>query len=244
MTIDKKSPIPAYFQLKGILMDRIRGGVYVPGGLIPSERELGESFGLSRMTVRQALNQLVAEGVLHRDKGRGTFVSRIKLEQRNIMSFSDAVRAKGLVPSARILHFGLSPAESVVRTALDLPDGDRVFVLRRLRLASGVPVGIEEDFLPETLFPGLDSHDLTASLYRLISMEYAHSVTHIDNDVEAGRPDKEEREWLDMPANVPVLRVNGVNYAETGVKLFYERSTYRSDEYRFSMRVTVNRTLE
>jgi GntR family transcriptional regulator len=245
MYVDKKSPIPAYFQLKNIILKKIQSGEYIVGSLIPSERDLGESFGISRMTVRQALNQLVLEGVLNREKGRGTFVSRSKLEQKNIMSFSEAVRRKGLVPSAKVLRFGGEDAPEEVAEALGLKDGEKVYVLRRLRLAGGVPVGIEEDFLPQRYCPGLERLDLTGSLYRLIKEEYDHTINYVDNVIEASRPTREERELLDMGgSSIPVIRVTGVNYTESGIRLFYERSAYRSDEYKCSMRIYVSKNLE
>ena len=93
MWIDKKSPIPAYYQLKKILLKKIEEGQFTVGSMIPSERDLSQTYGISRMTVRQALSQLVADGLLHREKGRGTFVSPVKLVLINIMSFSNTVRA-------------------------------------------------------------------------------------------------------------------------------------------------------
>jgi len=244
MFVDKKSPIPAYFQLKNIILKNIQSGAYTAGSLIPSERDLGECFGISRMTVRQALNQLVLEGVLNRERGRGTFVSRSKLEQKNIMSFSEAVRQKGLVPSAKVLNFISVEADAGMMDVLGLRDIEKVYVLKRLRLASFIPVGIEEDFIPQKYCPGLERFDLTGSLYRLIKEEYSYSINYVDNVVEASRPTREERELLEMSSGVPVIRVAGVNYTESGIKLFRERAVYRSDEYKYSMRVYVNKNLE
>src|SRR5512142_1421027 len=160
MFVDKKSPIPAYYQLKNIILKKINNGEYAEGDLIPSERDLGESFSISRMTVRQALNQLVMEGVLTREKGRGTFVSRSKLEQKNIMSFSEAVRRKGMEPSTRVLHFSCDAAAEDLQEILGLKAGEKLYVLRRLRLADGTPVGIEEDFIPIKYCPDMERHDL------------------------------------------------------------------------------------
>jgi GntR family transcriptional regulator len=244
MFVDKKSPIPAYYQLKNIILKKIHSGEYAEGRLIPSERDLGESFSISRMTVRQALNQLVMEGVLNREKGRGTFVSHSKLEQKNIMSFSEAVRRKGLEPSTRVLHFSSDAAGEDLQEVLGLKNGEKVYVLRRLRLAGGTPVGIEEDFIPVKYCPDMEDFDLTGSLYKLIKEQYSHEITYVDNVVEAARPTKEERELLEIPPSVPVLRVTGLNYTETGIKLFHERSTYRSDEYKCSMRIYVNKNIE
>ena len=244
MFVDKKSPIPAYFQLKNIILKKIQSGEYPAGSLIPSERDLGENFSISRMTVRQALNQLVLEGVLNREKGRGTFVSRSKLEQKNIMSFSEAVRQKGLTPGAKVIFFKKEEAPDDVRDALDLKPGEKVYILKRLRLASGTPVGIEEDFIPERYCPQLERYELTSSLYRLIKEEYSYTIANVDNVVEAGKPTKDEKELLQITGSIPLLRVTSVNFTDTGVKLIHERSAYRSDEYKYSMRVYVNKNME
>ena len=244
MYVDKKSPIPVYYQLKNIILKKIQSGEYAEGSLIPSERDLGESLDISRMTVRQALNQLVAEGVLYREKGRGTFVSRSKIEQRNIMSFSDTVAMKGLVPTTRVLHFTKISIDEDIASILGIKANEKVYVLKRLRLANGVPVGIEEDFIPEKYCSSLEKFDLTLSLYKLIKDEYSYTISYIDNVIEASKPTKEEREQLDISNNVPVLRITGVNYTETDIKLFYERSVYRSDEYKYNVRVFVNKNME
>ncbi len=244
MFVDKKSLIPAYYQLKNIILKKIHSGEYPEGSLIPSERDLGESFSISRMTVRQALNQLVTEGVLNREKGRGTFVSHSKLEQKNIMSFSEYVRRKGMEPSTRVLHFSCDAAAEDLQEALGLRDVERIYVLKRLRLADNVPVAIEEVFIPAKYCPGMEQHDLTGSLYKLIKEQYSHEISYVDNVVEAARPTKEERELLEAAVSIPMLKITSLNYTETGIKLFYERSAYRADEYKYSMRITVNKNIE
>lgn len=244
MYVDKKSPIPVYYQLKNLILKKIGDGDFPAGSLIPSERELSESLDISRMTVRQALNQLVAEGVLYREKGRGTFVSRTKLEQRNIMSFSETVISKGLVPSTKVLRFSKEQAGQDINDILGLKSGEKVYVIKRLRLASSVPVGIEEDYIPEKYCHDLERHDLTASLYKLFKEEYSHSISYVDNVIESSRPTREERELLGSSNSTPVLRVTAVIYTETHLKLFYERSAYRSDEYKYNVRVYVNKNME
>lgn len=244
MYVDKKSPIPVYYQLKNIILKKIQNGEYAEGSLIPSERDLGESLRISRMTVRQALNQLVAEGVLFREKGKGTFVSKSKIEQRNIMSFSETVAMKGLVPTTRVLHFSKVNIDDDIAGILELQTGEKVYILKRLRLAGGIPVGIEEDFIPEKYCPGLENYDLSQSLYKLIKDEYSYIINYIDNVIESSKPVKEEREQLNITGSVPVLRVTGVNFTEKDIKLFYERSVYRSDEYKYNVRVHVNKNIE
>jgi GntR family transcriptional regulator len=241
MQIDKKSPIPVYYQLKNLLQKKIQSGEYAEGSLIPSERELGDSLGISRMTVRQALNQLVTEGLLYREKGRGTFVATKKLEQRNNMSFSDTVRKKGMTPSTRVLEFTRIKEAFDIKTLLELEEQDEIHVIKRVRYANEQPVAIEEVFIPVEFCPGLEKHDLTSSLYRLLREEYSYTIDFIDNTMEAAKPTKEEKELLDIPAGVPVLRVSGTSYAAAGKKLFYERDVYRSDLFNYSVRIYMGR---
>lgn len=237
MFIDKKSPIPAYFQLKNIILKRIKDGEYPEGGLIPSERDLGECLGISRMTVRQAFNQLVSEGILYREKGRGTFVSKSKIKQRNIMSFSETVRNKGLVPSTQVLRFGKVLDRADIRDILELQERETLYGIKRLRLANEKPVGIEEVFIPERYCPHLEDHDLEMSLYKLLKEQYSLVVNCMECSVDAAKAAKEEKKLLGLTEAVPVLRITGISYNDSGTKLFYEKDTYRSDEYNYNVRI-------
>ena len=241
MQIDKKSPIPVYYQLKNIISGMIAEGEYTEGSLIPSERELGDALGISRMTVRQALNNLVNEGVLYREKGRGTFVAKTKIEQKNIMSFSEIVARKGMEPSTRVLYFKKEEAAEEIRGILELKENKFIYNIKRLRLANNIPVGIEQAIIPELHCPGLEKFDLTQSLYRLIREEYRHSIGYVDNVIQAAKPTKEERGLLEISPQTPVLSAACVSFTEADVKLLYERLVYRSDEYKFNIRVYGNR---
>jgi len=241
MYIDKKSPIPVYYQLKNIILKKIKDGEFTEGSLIPSERDLGEELNISRMTVRQALNQLVTEGVLYREKGRGTFVAKSKIVQRNIMSFSDTVRNKGLVPSTVILHYEKISDRNDINTILDLKEDDKLYNIKRLRLANDVPIAIEEVFIPERYCPRLEAFDLKSSLYKLLKEEYSFSISYIDNVIEAVKPTKEEKKLLDLPDATPVLRITNTSHNDDGTRLFYEKDVYRSDEYTYNVRIYMNR---
>jgi len=238
MFINKKSPIPAYYQLKNAILKKIESGEFGPDNPIPSERDLSSTLNISRMTVRQALNQLVLEGVLYREKGKGTFVSKTKFEQRNIMSFSDLVQKKGMMPSTKVLNFRKLQAGPTMSDILEIPETSMVYNIKRLRLANGIPVGIEEVFIPEKFCPELEQFDLTASLYKLVRENYLHVINHVDNIIEASKPLREEKELLGISTGIPVLRVSATYYVENGTKLFYEKSVYRSDEYKYNVRVS------
>jgi len=241
MYIDKKSPIPVYYQLKTLVLDKIKKGEYPEGSLIPSERDLGESLNISRMTVRQALNQLVSEGVLYREKGKGTYVSKSKIVQRNIMSFSESVRKKGLVPSTDVLNFTRVADRPDIKEMLDLNANEVLYCVKRLRLANGLPIGIEEVYIPEKFCPDLEKHDLKTSLYKLLKEEYSLSVDYMDSSVEAAKASKEEKKLLGLTDNIPVLRISSVSYSDTGMKLLHQKDVYRSDEYSYNVRIFVNR---
>ncbi len=237
MYINKKSPVPVYFQLRNSIMERIKNGEYKLGSLIPSERELSEQLGISRMTVRQALSLLVNEGVLYREKGRGTFVSKIVFEQKNIMSFSEMVRKKGAKPKTEILYFKEVKSPPDISIQLDMEDNEKIYNLKRLRFADNNPVAIEEVFIPVSYCPNMVKDDLSGSLYSLLQDKYSYTISFMDNRIQAVLPSQEEKSLLHIAGNTPLLSINGVNYTEKGLKLFFEKSIYRSDEYEYSVRV-------
>lgn len=244
MILDKSSSIPVYYQLKEIIQNRIQSGEYVEGGSIPSERELAKDFGISRMTVRQALNQMVAEGLLVREKGRGTFVAKHKIQQKNISSFSETVRAKGMVPSTKVLYFKKEAAGDEVSNSLDISKDTQVYAVKRLRLANDIPVGLEQVFIPVDFCPDLESHQLEASLYQLISEKYGISIDYMDNIIEASVTTTDERKLLNISTSTPVLRITGVSFILGGRKFSYERDIYRADQYSYNARIFLNRNPE
>lgn len=237
MNINKKSPIPVYYQLKNLILEKIKKGEYASGELIPSERELSESLGISRMTVRQALSQLVTEGHLYREKGRGTFVTARKIEQNNIRSFSDLVRERGMQPSTHILSFTKETGLFDIAKELGLPADETMYYIKRLRRADHMPIAIEEAFIPEKFCPGLDTYDLTQSLYRVLEQNYGYKILYVDNSIESTRPDKEQKSLLELPSDVHILKIQGVSYSGEGMPLLYERNVYRADKYAYTVRI-------
>src|SRR5215471_6136578 len=144
-TIYRNSPVPRYHQLKEILREKIRAGELKPGDLIPSERELSETYGISRMTARQAITELVNEGVFYREQGKGTFVTRNKITQQlmRLTGFTEDIRSRGQLPSTKVLVAEMRPASEVVAEKLRISMGQLVFCIQRLRLADGEPLAIE-----------------------------------------------------------------------------------------------------
>src|SRR3989442_12850833 len=143
--IYRNSPLPRYYQLKEIMRERVRAGEWQPGDLIPSERELGETYGISRMTARQAITDLVNEGLFYREQGKGTFVSRNKITQQliHLTGFTEDIRARGQRPGTRVLSAEMRLADEPTAERLRINPGALIFHLQRLRLADGEPLAIE-----------------------------------------------------------------------------------------------------
>jgi len=241
MVLDRNGSIPVYSQLKTIIQNRIQSGEYSEGTVIPSERELAKDFGISRMTVRQALNQMVAEGMLVRERGKGTFVSNRKIQHKNISSFSETVRAKGMVPSTRVLCFQKETAGDDIAGKLGISKNDQVYVFKRLRLADGIPVGLEQVYIPAFLCPDLESFELESSLYQLINDKYGIKISYMDNTIEASVTTAEERKLLKISSSVPVIRITGISYITDGRKFSFERDIYRGDQYSYNARIFLER---
>jgi GntR family transcriptional regulator len=235
--------VPTYLKLKEELQQRIENGELVPGERLPSERDLAEMKGLSRMTVRQALSELVAAGALYREQGRGTFVSARKMQQRNISSFSETVRLRGFTPGTRVLEFAVCRPPGDIAERLMLPAGSETYRALRIRLADSTPVAVEEVFIPLHICPGLTRQDLSGSLYRLMTDTFGHRIGSADSSVSARLPGSRDQKYLAVPRQTPVLRVISLYYSAGGLTLYYERAVYRSDMYEYNIRISTQPTI-
>jgi GntR family transcriptional regulator len=235
--INPKSPIPKYHQLREILIDFIEseGTVNAP---IPSERELSDTHGLSRMTVRQAVDSLVAEGRLYRVPGRGTFVARPKMElQVRLASFTEDMRTRGMKSASTTLAMERVAASSHIARELEISKGEPVIRLERLRLADDIPMALEVTHLPERLVPDLSESDLDTSLYRVLAEKYGVSLTWGEQTIEAGAADSVVAGLLHIATGGVVLRMRRHSYCDD-VRVEYAQSTYRADRYQLWVPLT------
>jgi GntR family transcriptional regulator len=210
-----------------------------PGSAAPSERDLVQHFGVARMTVRQALDTLVAEGLLERIPGRGTFVARARLDvQVRLCSYTEEMVRRGLKPSSRTLLARMETAGPGVARALELGEGELVVHWQRLRLADGVPMCVEDAYLGDSIVPKFLEAGLPESLYAELERRDL-LPTWAEDSVCADRARPEEGELLGTEEGAPVLRV--ARRAVAGdVAVEVSRSTYRAD--RFSVWVPLTRT--
>jgi len=204
------------------------------GDSIPSERQLGVDLGVSRLTVRAALDELVREGYLVRRRGAGTFVAEPKVAKGiDITSFSDDMRARGLTPGSRTIELRTIPAGARLGRILHVSPSEAVVAVKRLRLADGDPMAIELLHVRSSLVPGLTARDLEQnSFYDLLTSRYDVSIVGGTQTVEPTVTNEEESEALGVPLHSPALLFERVTRTAAGEVVEYTSSTYRGDRYR------------
>lgn len=200
-----------------------------PGSPAPSERELVHRFGVARMTVRQAMDALVVEGLLERIPGRGTFVARPRLMPSPISGFTEEMQRRGMLAESQTLVARPEKAGPGVARALDLCEGDAVIHWRRLRRADQAPMCVEDAYLNEALLPGFLQCAMPTSLYADLAARELRP-TWAEDSISAGTAGADEAGLLEVPVGDPVLRHS--RRAMSGSQLVeVSRSVYRADRF-------------
>ena len=234
--IYRNSPLPRYYQLKEIMRERVQSDEWKPGDLIPSERELSEKYGISRMTARQAITDLVNEGLFYREQGKGTFVSQRKITQQliRLTGFTEDIKARGQKPGTKVISAQMFPADETTAEKLSIDPGTLIFRLQRLRLADDEPLAIE---LSQTNFKGCErllEEDLEQnSLYRLLETKYGIPLMEADQELEAGLAGNEEVQLLKISLGRPVLFTRRITYTERNQPIEYAKAVYCGNKYVF-----------
>ncbi len=233
--INKNSPVPIYHQLEEYIKQQIENGLLKEDALIPSEREFAERFQISRMTVRQAINNLVSEGYLKRQKGRGTFVSKKKVEQelQGMTSFTEDMLSRGMTPSSALLSFQIIPADQKIAANLKTTENASVYKLKRIRLADGAPMALETAYIPVEIVPGLTEENSNLSLYQYIEENLSLSISEAKQEIEASIANNLDAEALAITEGDPILLIERISYLENGTPFELVKSTFRADRYRF-----------
>ena len=234
----RASPVPLYIQIDEELRGQIESGELGPLVQVPSETDLAEHFSVSRMTARKALDRLVADGMLFRQPGKGTFVAPTKIAHgaSQGLSFSAAMKAQGLSCETRILEAETIRAPSNVARALSLSSGAQAIFLRRLRLIDGEPVAIHLSYLPARLSALLDA-DLSGSLADLMSHVGAR-VERSEDRVEAVLATGEEARLLKVHEGSPLVLIRGTAYSAGNEPVRYTEALYPGGRWQFSIQVT------
>lgn len=235
-SIDKHSPIPMYYQIMNQLREKIVGGEYTVGDALPPERELVETYQVSRMTIRQAISELVNEGILDRRKGIGTFVAPPKLEQplNSLTSFTEDMAQRGMKAGGRIVSFKERLPDPPLRKTLGLSAEENVFEFVRLRLADEEPMALETTSLVASLCPGLQVEDLeNQSLYKVLTERWGLQLDYATQSLEPILAPPYEATLLHVAPGSPLLLMHRITYDSSGRAFEHVKSLYRGDRYKF-----------
>jgi GntR family transcriptional regulator len=226
--------VPKHEQLRTILAE-LATDTLEPGDLFPSERQLCIDHGVSRITVRAAIGQLVSEGLLERVRGKGTFVAtRTARSRLHLASFHEDMRRLGLTPTTVVLEVeGAVPPVATIN-ALSLRSGQECIRVRRLRLADGAPMSVDDAWYNAALLPDLDSCDLRRSIYDTLRDRYRLPIDRAEQTVAAAEAGDEYAVLLGITPSRPVLLFDRVSFSG-GRAVEHSQSRYRGDRYELQM---------
>ena len=234
--IDPDSLIPLYAQLEKILLKRITSGEFLPGDMIPSEIELGSEYGISRITVRKAIEGLVTEGLLTKKRGRGTIVNAPKFvdDTFSLQSFTEKTDQSDGEFSTTVLDVEDTVASSLIALHMGIEEEERVLHIKRLRFSDGNPIGYFENYILGELNLGSEE-DYSKSIYRLIEEKCGISIKEAKREISSVLADREISHYLDMERPSPVLSMKTYSYDISGRVVEYSEGFYRADRYQFTV---------
>jgi GntR family transcriptional regulator len=237
--IKKDSPIPIYYQLQELIKALIENGELKPGDSIPPEREYAERFHISRMTVRQALTQLVNDGYLHRIQGKGTFVSERKIEQplQRLRSFTEDMVSRGLKPASKLISFEIIPSTSQVAGQLGIQEYGPVYEIKRIRLADDIPMALESNYISANLVKGLTEQIVKKSVYAYIEEQLNFQIDSASQIIESSIANQIEAKFLKIKKGSPIMLIQQQTFLKDGTPVEYVKSSYRADRYKFMIQM-------
>lgn len=243
-SLSKDLPVPLYHQLKTLLLAKIQAGEMKPNDRLPAEDELAAHYSISKATVRQALNDLVLAGVVRREQGRGTFVAEPKLAQgpREMTSFTDEMKSRGLHPTSKVLKQDVIKAEEDVAEKLQVAQGSQLLRLKRLRLADGEPMGIQTAYISLSMAPQLGQEDFTdASLYEVLERKFGLWPARAQESYVAVLLEGADAKLLKATVASPALSAERISYLTSGQPLELTYSIMRGDRYKIVLELTRHR---
>lgn len=234
---------PLYDQLVDLLSEKIQNEMQ-PGDALPSERDLAETYGLSRTTVRLAMSELEELGLVTRRHGKGTFVSSVSRDTTDLMgaySFTDQMRSLGRVPRTEVVDFELREASRFVAEHMDLHLGEGVYRMRRLRWADDVPMMLERTYMPARLFAGLTQKMVESKpLYEIVEQDYRIKIKTAEEAFGARAARADEAKLLQIEEGAPVLHLVRTTYNSNNIVIEYTRSVARADMFEYKIVHTRN----
>jgi GntR family transcriptional regulator len=232
--INRASKLPLYHQLYELLRGDILSGRWQPGDMLPPESELMERYQLSRTTVRQVLDMLVNEGLIYRQRGKGSFVAHPTVEQTliRIISFTDDMLQRGFAPGTRVVSSDLVPAPKDIAQRLEVEEGEELARLKRLRMADGEPMSVEESFLVHRLCRGILEGDYALNPLREALLQgYGIRWSHARQIIRGILATRDLARMLSIEPKSALLFIERISYSQENVPVEFLRIYYRADRY-------------
>src|SRR3990170_931122 len=227
---------PLYVQIAEAMLARIERGELAVGDRFPPERELSETLGVNRLTLRRALRELEGRGLLRRRPGIGTFVAEPRIERQAgwLVSFTRDLHQRGFTPGARLISLETRPVDAIEAGDLRLPVSTLVYKLMRLRTMNTEPVLLEHYSLSQPRFAGLERFDLEArSVFEVLETEYGVSIARARQSLEPVLANALQAEWLGIAPGAPLMLERRLSFDGLGLPVELGRDVYRGDRFRF-----------
>ena len=238
--LDRQSPQPLHSQLEEILRQGIENEVWKPDSSIPSENELSNLYGISRMTVRSVLYLLVREGLIYKVPGKGTFVSKPKIVLSQ-MAIQDQLEQMGYEISLKLVSIEKIIASSKVRNILNLSRDDQVYILKRIRYIKEEPFSIHISYIPVSLCPNLESKNLEgAQLCNILKDEYQVKIGRKVETLESVIATTEEARMLSVKKSFSLLLLDSIVYAENDLPIELSKVLFRGDKIKLHLEFNNN----
>ncbi|MEC7814716.1 MAG: GntR family transcriptional regulator [Pseudomonadota bacterium] len=233
------SPLPLYVQIRDRLRRDILDGTYQVHERLPSENEMMGVFGVSRITIRQALRDLHNEGLVFSAQGKGTFVSKPKAVQnvQRLEGFGEAMAAQGYEASARVLSIQQLKAPKAVVAALDLQPGEDTIEVKRVRYLNRAPVCIENSYFPMDIGRRMFGLDLSGDIFPMLENLFGIPLGGADISLDAILADDEAQQYLNLKSGEAILRVERLTHNRDGRPIDFEYLCYRGDSFKYQFRI-------
>ncbi|MFD1485506.1 GntR family transcriptional regulator [Lacticaseibacillus baoqingensis] len=226
---------PVYIQIHNKIRQDIEAGKWQIGDRIPSERDLAVVFNVSRMTLRQAIQTLVDEGILERRIGAGTFVANQKVQEKvsGVTSFTDVMIAQGKQPSSRTISYHIAKPSLSESEKLHLDDGAQVLRMERVRYGDAIPISFEVATVPYDLVKDFSKSEVTKSLYHALESKGGFVLGGAQQMVSAMLASERIAEYLEIKRGSAILRLRQVSFLQDGRPFEYVRTQYVGERFEF-----------
>ena len=237
MTPIDRNGQPTYKRIQNVIRRRIETGKLMPGDVVDSERELAKLHKVSLMTARHALADLAREGIVERRRGAGTYVAPPKIHFNKLMSYSEQMASRGLVPQSNIVSSGVLDDEPDIAARLSLSAASHLTMIERVRKAGDEPFALESCYLSAQEFPGLIAASLErGSLFSTLENRYGVQLAYADEEIDVTAADLKTAELLAVPRGSPLLRMRQLIYTNKGKAILYVLGLYRSGRHTLLIR--------